>query len=116
MDMTSNHTRRCYCGLPLKWAQDPDFPVVFDAQLREYRLVDRESRIYHRMRYCFWCGGQLPDRIESLANDSAEQPVSEPALELLSEATSAQQVLQLLGQLDKSLFDQHDDVEEEVYG
>ena len=48
--------------MPDRWASDPSFPVVFDIEMNEYAVVHAPNQQTQAiMRYCFWCGGALPD-------------------------------------------------------
>jgi hypothetical protein len=81
----------------MMWANTPLFPVKFDAQLNEYSIVYGE-RHSHRMRYCFWCGGKLP---ESKRNDHfavPEQDEMAHAVAVLKQAKSMEDVLDVLGE------------------
>jgi hypothetical protein len=52
----------CSCGMPDKWTMDPSFPVVFDVATNEYAVLHGPNqRVQAVMRYCFWCGGALPE-------------------------------------------------------
>ena len=53
----------CTCGWLEKCADDPDWPIEYDASLNEFHIIMKGSdgqpaqgMIYH----CFWCGGAAP--------------------------------------------------------
>jgi hypothetical protein len=59
--MSENTAQKaCNCGYPAKWAADPNSPIIFDETLKEYRVLLKDSRSCHIMRYCIFCGGKLP--------------------------------------------------------
>jgi hypothetical protein len=85
------------CGVPLKLARDPDFAVRFDRELNEYSLSDRDGRVEHLMRFCFWCGGSLPEsrRDQLFCEMSASE--TEEVQALLKGPTNVSDVVKALG-------------------
>ena len=57
--MKTDEGRICQCGAPEWWIADPHIPVEFDERMNEYGIVRDGS--WTVMRYCFWCGGKLPE-------------------------------------------------------
>jgi hypothetical protein len=100
--MEAPEERPCTCGLPEKWAQAPSFPVKFDAEVNEYHLLyGKKGRWHHVMRYCFWCGGRLP---ESTTGRLFTQPSEEEMAEvrgMLAGARSTEEMLRILGDPDE---------------
>jgi hypothetical protein len=81
----------------MMWANTPMFPVKFDAQLNEYSIVYAE-RHSHLMRYCFWCGGKLPESKRSDLFAVPEHDEMAHAAAVLKEAKSMEDVLNVLGE------------------
>ena len=65
----------CQCGTPERRAAQMDFPMQYNAELEEYCLVHGATQNGKAaMRYCFWCGGKLPDtKRASLFTEPDEQ-------------------------------------------
>lgn len=59
MDVNNSESKSCECGFPKRWFADPTWPVEFDERMNEYNLVHDGAKAI--MRYCYWCGGRLPD-------------------------------------------------------
>jgi hypothetical protein len=98
MDAAANE-RRCECGMPERWAAHSNVPVAFDPRMNEYHLVYEKAQMI--MRYCFWCGGRLPEsrRAEFFSTlDPAEQA---EVRALLADARNIDDVLRVLGEPDK---------------
>ncbi len=112
--MEAPEVRPCTCGLPQKWVQAPSFPVKFDAQVNEYYLVyGKRGRWHHVMRYCFWCGGRLPEPGRGrLFTEPSEAETAEIRRKLAG-VHSTKEILAILGQPDEILdwydFDSDDE-------
>lgn len=92
--------RSCGCGMPDRWVASPHFPVEFDERMNEYTLVNPNGA-RAVMRYCFWCGGKLP---ESKRGDFFTTPSKSEMAEvhsLLKEAQSHEDVVKVLGPPDE---------------
>jgi len=99
MDFISQ-LNKCKCGMPERWVADPKYPVEFDKLTNEYHLACEDGIAV--MRYCFWCGGRLP---ESKRGDLFSTPGKEEEQEiqrLLSTAKTVDAVLQVLGKPDET--------------
>lgn len=70
--------RPCDCGTPQRSSADPGCPVEFDSEMNEFHLIHKRMRAV--MRYCFWCGGRLPeskrDQFFSEPSESEKREVS----------------------------------------
>ncbi len=100
--MDTPEERPCTCGLPEKWAQAPNFPVKFDAEVNEYCLVyGKRGRWHHVMRYCFWCGGRLPESTRGKLFTEPSQAEMAEIRRMLAGARSAEEILATLGQPDE---------------
>src|SRR5262245_22102219 len=95
--------RECQCGEPQRWAAKSNSPIQFDARLNEYHLVCGDA--YGLLRYCFFCGGRLPDSkreaLFSIPNDAEQEEVRR----LIGTAKNLQDVLAMLGKPDET-FDE----------
>lgn len=53
------------CGC--KWfeqaANDPDIPIVFDTNFKEYHLVHEQNKGYSLFHHCPFCGGRAPESL-----------------------------------------------------
>ncbi len=112
--MEAPEERPCTCGLPEKWAQAPSFPVKFDAEVNEYHLVyGKKHRYYDVMRYCFWCGGRLPESTRGRFFAEPSEAETAKIRGMLAGARSTEEILAILGQPDE-IIDWYDfDADEE---
>lgn len=94
--------RTCECGYPARWASDPMSPVQFDERLNEYQLL-LQNRGYARMRFCFWCGGRLPESKRGTLFTSMDDAELTEARSLLSGAKLFEDVVRVLGPPDETL-------------
>ncbi|QDT48905.1 hypothetical protein Pan258_29520 [Symmachiella dynata] len=90
----------CTCGLPDKWAANPEFPVEFDEMTNEYQLSCERS--IAMMRYCFFCGGRLPDSKRGELFTTPSQEEKEEVQRLFSNAKTAEDALRMLGPPDET--------------
>jgi len=100
--MANHNEVHCECGKPAKYAADPMIPVEFDEKMNEYHLVRDGAKTI--MRYCFWCGGRLPDSKRDLFFTKPSESEKAEVSELLKAAKSHDDVLRILGPADE-LFD-----------
>jgi len=49
----------CQCGTLGEWADDPNTPITYDAQLNEFHLQEEDG--YRMIWYCLVCGGATPE-------------------------------------------------------
>jgi len=94
----SEDIRECQCGEPQRWAAKSNSPIEFDARLNEFHLVYQGA--YGLLRYCFVCGGRLPEsRRGELFSQPSETEVEE-VRRLIGAAKNLQDVLAALGKPD----------------
>lgn len=99
----STPASRCDCGILTQLAWEAAFPIRFDAELNEYLLSDREGRTEQLMRFCFWCGGSLPEsRRDRLFCEISEREIQE-VQRLLTGLTNSSEVVKLLGAPDNQV-------------
>jgi len=112
--MEAPEERACTCGLPEKWAQAPNFPVKFDAEVNEYYLVyGKRGRWHHVMRYCFWCGGRFPQStLGRLFTEPSEAETAE-IRRMLAGVRSTEDILRILGDPDEIIDWYEFDAEDE---
>jgi hypothetical protein len=85
--------------MPEVWVAHPKFPIEFDEQMNEYQLLCEDSTAV--MRYCFWCGGRLPESKRNGLFTTPSDDEMEEVWRLLSKAKTAEDVLDLLGSPDQ---------------
>jgi hypothetical protein len=95
----SDEQRICDCGGPERWVRDPHFPVEFDEQMNEYHLVRDGARAL--MRYCFWCGGRLPESRRGSCFTTPSAAEMAEVKGLLDGAKTHEDVLRILGPPDE---------------
>jgi hypothetical protein len=49
-----------------QFLEDPRVPVEYNARFREYSLALVESVARQSIRYCPWCGAELPSSVREL--------------------------------------------------
>ena len=92
---------RCHCGTVESLAADRQFAIEYDKKLNEYNLVSRDETFYYRLYFCFFCGGKLPEsKRASLFTEPSAEEMKEVA-RILSDVTSIQQAIQILGKPDE---------------
>ena len=102
--MDTSEREFCQCGKPEKWARHPAFPVEFDAELNEYYMVHgKKQPRNHIMRYCFWCGGRLPESKRGELFTEPDEGEMAEVRTLLAEARSAADALRVLGEPDNTV-------------
>jgi len=97
--MSEPTERICECHELERLAADPDSHITFDANVNEYHLV--RGRFVSVMRYCFFCGGRLPESTSDrffMQPDPAEQA---QVTSLLKGAKSLAAVIRVLGPADE---------------
>src|SRR5262245_35957738 len=97
--MSDNEERACGCGHPDRWVRDPHIPVEFDKRMNEYHLVRDGARTM--MRYCFWCGGRLPESKRGSFFTTPDGGEMAEVESLLQRAKSHEDVVQILGAPDE---------------
>ena len=50
----------CTCKTLERAAEEPDCPVVFDPELKEYNIENRRTRSRWNIYHCYFCGGAAP--------------------------------------------------------
>lgn len=115
MKETERHA--CDCGLPSKCAEDPNVPVGFDAELKEYFIQSHDGGVWV-MYYCFFCGGRMS---ESKRGDEFLAP-SESELQeihsLVRNIKTAKDMVEVLGEPDEVVGyseNQHNEFEMKLY-
>lgn len=92
---------RCRCDMPDRWVSQANCPVEFDERMNEYHLVhDGQQWI---MRYCFWCGGRLPESKRSTFFTKVAPAEVEKIRTLLTGARTVDDVIRVLGEPDERL-------------
>lgn len=100
VDVNNFDTKTCECGHPERWAADPTCPVEFDERMNEYNLVHDKAKAI--MRYCYWCGGRLPDsKRGNFFTTPSEEELAE-VRSLFAKAKTADDVLHILGSPDET--------------
>ena len=106
--------------MPDKWTMDPSFPVVFDIATNEYAVLHGPNqRAQAVMRYCFWCGGALPESKRDTfftAPDPAEVTAMKRILARVSDARSMRDVLGEPDSTDDWPRDEYHRQQAEIYG
>jgi hypothetical protein len=97
----ADEQRNCECGMPQRWIADAHFPVEFDEEMNEYQLVRDGAR--SPMRYCFWCGGRLPESKRGTFFTTPDKAERDEVASLLKGAKSHEDVVQMLGPPDQIL-------------
>lgn len=97
----SSEERPCKCGHPARWIFDPHYPVEFDEQMNEYHLVRDGARAV--MRYCFWCGGRLPESKRGMFFTMPDKAEMDEIHSLLANTKSLADVFRILGPPDETL-------------
>src|SRR4051794_25901079 len=97
--MSNDEHKNCECGHPERWVVDPHFPVEFDERMNEYHLVHKGAR--WQMRYCFWCGGRLPESKRGTFFTKPDDAEMAEVRALLKGAKSHEDVLRILGPPDE---------------
>lgn len=98
---TPPEDRPCNCDHPTKWVADSHFPVEFDEEMNEYYLVRDGARAV--MRYCFWCGGRLPESTRGTFFTTPDQDEMNEIHSLLTNARALEDVFRILGPPDETL-------------
>lgn len=96
-ESSEERPEKCDCGYPARWAANPNVPLRFDERFQEFHLLERDDGAYLILRYCFWCGGKLP---ESKRPDFFTKPEEAELAEiasLLKETKTAGEALAALG-------------------
>ena len=99
--MANRNEVDCECGMPARCAANPMIPIEFDEKMNEYHLVRDGSET--QMRYCFWCGGRLPESNRGLFFTTPSESEKAEVKELLKGARSHDDVLSILGPADEFL-------------
>jgi len=97
----SAQERACECGRPAKMVADPKVPVEFDERMNEYHLVRDGARTI--MRYCFWCGGRLPESKRGTFFTAPNKAEKDEVFLLLRDAKSLDDVFRILGPPDATV-------------
>jgi hypothetical protein len=97
--MASDELRIGDCGMPDRWVVDPHFPVEFDEEMNEYHVVHKGARA--QMRYCFWCGGRLPESKRGTFFTTPDMAEMAEVEALLKGAKSHEDVVRILGPPDE---------------
>jgi len=97
--MASVDDRICECGKPARWANDPHFPVEFDAEMNEYHMVRDGAKAL--MLYCSWCGGRLPESKRGTFFTTPDPAEMAEVESLLKDVDSHEDVVRLLGPPDE---------------
>src|SRR5262249_27391535 len=87
----------CACGVLAKAANDPDVPIEYDLEFRQFRLW-ADGR-YVVMYYCPSCGGRLADSVLRV-----RRPIDAEATRIadkIRNAQSLQEVITVLGEPDE---------------
>lgn len=92
--------KTCECGHPERWAADPVWPVEFDERMNEYNLV--HDGVKAVMRYCYWCGGRLPESKRSSFFTKPDETERAEVQSLLADAKTAEDVFRVLGSPDET--------------
>lgn len=98
---THEQTQPCTCGVVDRCATDTRYPVEYNAQTASYQLKSWDRRCAHVMRYCFFCGGALPERSEELFS-VPEEGEKEQVLALLRGMKNVEDVVRVLGMADRT--------------
>jgi hypothetical protein len=94
----------CTCNYLQNAADDPDHPIVFDAQTGEYQFAYQQPEceglssvtIYH----CPFCGGAAPESKRELLFAVIPKAEEDRLLEILAPIQTIESALQTLGQPD----------------
>jgi hypothetical protein len=97
--MANADERICECGSPERWVVNPYFPIEFNEQMNEYELVHLGARAV--MRYCFWCGGRLPESKRGTFFTTPDRAEMDEVSRLLRDAKSHEDVMRILGPPDE---------------
>jgi hypothetical protein len=105
--------------MPDRWAKDPAFPVIFDPAMNEYAVLHGPNqRPQAVMRYCFWCGGALPESKRG-SFFMEPDPVEVAAMkEFLAQVSDTRSMRRVLGEPDATfacLRDEYSKQQEEIY-
>ena len=100
MNENNPDTKTCECGHPERWAADPTWPVEFDERMNEYNLV--HDGVKAIMRFCYWCGGRLPDSKRGDFFTTPDETELAEVRALLADAKTAEDVFRILGSPDET--------------
>lgn len=101
MHNDDSEQRHCVCNWLLEAMEDPRFPVEYDSETNQFKLICRlsENEVgYTVLHYCPLCGGKAPDiRQQQLFAQMSQQELNRLQA-LTNEIKSIEDALRILGE------------------
>lgn len=95
-----NNVPDCTCGLLQRLADDTNCSVEFDPITNSFGLRSRDDHWFTPIRYCFQCGGKVPDRSSELF-EVASPDEEQDLLSILQRCSNIDDVVTALGSPDR---------------
>lgn len=107
-DVDGRTVMRCECNWPEQAAKDDCFPVSFDQEMQEFsiELKPQGSAV---LRFCPWCGGELPASNRATRFTEATKHDIESAQLAAASCNTIDDLQSLFGEADQTLLSSGED-------